>query len=177
MRASLPSRRQASTVWLDRRNRHTPLSTLVFIILNSTLTSMKKSITQEFDYGCGVACFAFACDISYQQAVTKLGREQSVAHGWRPSDLVKALNDYGHMYKNHYVRKKEFYPQHYPEGTIVLIERSETYPVGHYLIKHHDQWMDPWITMPTDSKLSNARSGFRKKLPGKVMYALIPRHF
>ena len=92
---------------------------------------MKKSITQEFDYGCGVACFAFAANLTYKKAVKALGREQTVKFGWKPSDLTKALNNYGLSYKNKYVRKI-YSNEAYPEGTIVLIERSEIYKVGHY---------------------------------------------
>lgn len=133
---------------------------------------MRKSITQELDYGCGVACFAFVCGVTFQQAVIVLGKEYSVKHGWKPSDLVKALNKYGFYYKNNYVRKKP--EQAYPDNTIVLIERSRDYPVGHYLVRYSGKWMDPWINLPIDTNLHNAISGFRDHLPGRVMYALIP---
>lgn len=133
---------------------------------------MKQSITQELDYGCGVACFAFVCAVTFKEAVALLGKEYSVKHGWRPSDLIKALNSYGHNYKNNYVRKKHI--NTYPSGTIVLIERSSEYPVGHYLVLYKDSWMDPWINMPESNDLIYAKSGYRKKLPGEAMYALIP---
>lgn len=134
---------------------------------------MKKSITQEFDYGCGVACFAFAADLTYKQAIKVLDREQTVRFGWRPSDLTKVLNDYGLSYKNNYVRKTDTVDT-YTDGTIVLLERSEIYNVGHYLIRHNGSWMDPWINMPLDNTLAHAKSGFRKRLPGKAMYAIVP---
>jgi len=133
---------------------------------------MKKSITQEFDYGCGVACFAFVTNFTYKQAVNVLGREQTVKFGWRPSDLTKALNNHGLSYKNKYVRKI-YNKGSYPDGTIVLIERSEIYKVGHYLVLYNGRWMDPWINMPLDNMISHAKSGFRKRLPGKPMYALV----
>jgi len=133
---------------------------------------MKDSITQELEYGCGVACFAFICNMTFQQAVVFLGKEYSVKHGWRPSDLVVALNRYGLSYKNNYVRKKQKIV--YSNGSMVLIERSPSYPVGHYLVIHDNQWMDPWINLPEDKVLKNAKSGFRSELPGKAMYALIP---
>jgi len=134
---------------------------------------MKKSITQEFDYGCGVACFAFVTNLTYKQAVKALGRQQTIKHGWRPSDLTNALNDSGQKYKNKYVKKSDA-SQTYPAGTIVLIERSEDYKVGHYLVRHNGKWMDPWINMTQDSILAHAKSGFREELPGRPMYALIP---
>lgn len=134
---------------------------------------MKKSVTQEFDYGCGVACFAFVTGLSYRQAVHHLGREQTVKFGWRPSDLSKALNDYGLRYKNSYVRKHAANDS-YPNGTIVLIERSKDYKVGHYLVSYERLWMDPWINMTENNDIYYAKSGFRKVLPGKAMYAIVP---
>ncbi|HEX8182428.1 MAG TPA: hypothetical protein VF575_02390 [Candidatus Saccharimonadales bacterium] len=133
---------------------------------------MKQSVTQELDYGCGVACFAYACNMTFKQAQKFLGVTYSVKHGWRPSDLVSQLNRYGFKYKNHYVRKK--LDAVCPIGTIVLIERSPSYPVGHYLILGKAGWMDPWINLPISNNLSLAESGFRAKLPGKAMYALTP---
>lgn len=133
---------------------------------------MKKSITQELDYGCGVACLAFVLDISFQQALDVLGKDYSVKHGWRPSDLVSALNKNGFSYRNNYVRKKQI--NNYPDGTIVLIARSLEYPVGHYLVLKNNQWMDPWINMHKDNLLEHAKSGYRSKLPGVAMYALTP---
>lgn len=133
---------------------------------------MKTSITQELEFGCGVACFAFVCDMTFKQAVKFLGREYSVKNGWRPSDLVAELNRYGLSYKNHYVRKK--FEIEFPNGTFVLIERSSNYPVGHYLVKHNNKWMDPWINLTDSNNLELAQSGFRSKLPGNSMYALIP---
>lgn len=133
---------------------------------------MEPSVTQELEYGCGVACFAFVCNITFQQAITFLGRGYSVKHGWRPSDLVTALNVYGYSYRNKYVRKKDMVS--YEEGTIILIERSSEYPVGHYLVRHNTQWMDPWFNMHNNDGIQKAKSGFREVLPGKPMYALYP---
>ncbi len=136
------------------------------------MSNMKQSVTQELNYGCGVACFAFICNKTFKQAVELLGSEYSVKNGWRPSDLVAKLNKYGYNYKNHYVRKQP--KAKYPSGTIVLLERSASYPVGHYLVLENNRWMDPWINMPENKNLVFAQSGFREKLPGQPMYALIP---
>ena len=144
----------------------------MYIFINSTMSDVVKSITQKLDYGCGVACFAFACEMSFDEAVTFLGKHYSVKRGWKPSDLVTALGQFGLRYKNHYVRKKRI--TSYPNGSIVLIERSNSYPVGHYLILTTQGWMDPWINLPETNNIQEARSGFRKELPGKPMYGLLP---
>lgn len=134
---------------------------------------MRKSVTQQSEYGCGVACFAFVCELSYEQAVVMLGREYSVKSGWRPSDLVAQLRVGGRVYKNSYVRKQP--SSHYTDNSIVLIERSVYYPVGHYLVAYQGMFMDPWINLPTNTNITEARSGFRSKLPGRAMYVLAPR--
>ena len=134
--------------------------------------TMRKSVTQELDYGCGVACYAFVCNVTFQEAVSFLGREYSVRHGWKPSDLIIALQRHGLNYKNNYIRKKT--DHEYPENTIVLVERSPMYPVGHYLVFCKGKWMDPWINMPQNNNLKDAESGFRGELPGNAMYALTP---
>ena len=131
-----------------------------------------KSITQKLDYGCGVACFAFVCGMSFYEAVAFLGMKYSVKHGWRPSDLVTALDRFGIGYKNHYVHKKNNLK--FPIGSIVLIERSNEYPVGHYLTLTSQGWMDPWINLSESKNIHKAKSGFRNELPGKPMYALVP---
>lgn len=135
---------------------------------------MRASITQEFDYGCGIACFAFALDISYQQAAKQLGEVQAGSTRFWIKDFVTALN----ISDKHYISKYMKPPMTrkiYKEGTIVLIRRSKLYPTGHYLIRHNGHWMDPWINLPKDTDISHATSGFRKRLPGKPMYALLPR--
>jgi len=134
---------------------------------------MKYSVTQEHGYGCGAACFAFVNDISYQQAVQLLGRELSVAHGWRPADLVRELANQGLAYKSRYIRKVDYVP--IQDYSIILIERSVEYPVGHYLVYFEGKYMDPWINLPENNTLSQAKSGFRDALPGKAMYILEPK--
>lgn len=134
---------------------------------------MRESITQEFDYGCGIACFAFALDMTYQQAARQLGETQANSTRFRVKDFTVALNNSGKHYIAKYM-KPPMMRKIYEEGTIVLIRRSNQYPTGHYLIHHKGHWMDPWINLTTDNDINHAKSGFRKRLPGKPMYALLP---
>lgn len=134
---------------------------------------MRGSITQEFDYGCGIACYAFALGLTYQQAAGVLGEEQTNSTRFWVKDLTAALNKSGIQYESKHF-KPYLYKRIYKEGTIVLIRRSKTYPAGHYLIRHKKYWMDPWINLPTDRDIQNAQSGFRKRLPGSPMYAIFP---
>lgn len=134
---------------------------------------MRKSITQEYDYGCGVACFAFATNRSYKDAAIWLGKEQAMSSRFWCKDLTDALNRYGLNYVYRYAKPKEINEMN-QEGVIVLLRRSKDYPVGHYLIKHDNFWMDPWINMPINNDIAKARSGFRKNLPGEPMYVIFP---
>lgn len=134
---------------------------------------MRKSVTQEFDFGCGIACFAFALGLTYQQAVAHLGEIQANSTRFWVKDLTAALNNSGKNYTARHI-KPRLRSKIYEEGTIILIRRSGRYPSGHYLIRHSDHWMDPWINLPHDKDIRNAQSGFRKRLPGKPMYAIFP---
>lgn len=134
---------------------------------------MRKSLTQESDYGCGAACFAFALGISYKQATVLLGEAQSSSNRFWIKDLAKALNDNGLQYDRYYV-KEHIKPRLDEEGAIVLIRRSKIYPTGHYLIRHQGAWMDPWINLSENRNVKNAISGFRNRLPGEAMYVLLP---
>jgi len=134
---------------------------------------MRESITQEFEYGCGIACYAFALHISYQQAAVLLGPKQALSNRFWIKDFTAALNDAGLKYYSKHINDK-LRRSIYEDGTIVLIDRSKKYSSGHYLIRYNSQWMDPWINLPFDNNINNARSGFRKKLPGIPMYALYP---
>jgi hypothetical protein len=73
----------------------------------------------------------------------------------------------GFNYSLKYVKRKKSHI--YPIGTIVFIGKTEVHPVGHYLLFTEKGWMDPWINFPR----LNAKAGFRKKLPGKPVYAIV----
>jgi hypothetical protein len=134
---------------------------------------VRQSITQEYDYGCGVACFAFALGINYKKAVILLGKQQSSSNRFYVKDLTNALNKSGENYISKYV-KPHIRNKIYKDGSIVLIKRSKHYPTGHYLIRYNELWMDPWINLRFEKNIKKAKSGFRKKLPGTPMYVIIP---
>lgn len=134
---------------------------------------MKKSITQEFEYGCGIACYAFVAGRTYKDAALVLGLAQAQSTRFWVKDLKDALNRAGLAYKSLYIKPRKRH-MIYQEGAIVLIRRSERYPSGHYLVRHNNQWMDPWINLRFGAKIVHAQSGYRRRLPGSPMYAIIP---
>ena len=136
---------------------------------------MRKSISQEFDYGCGIACYAFALGITYKEAEQQLGEEQAMSNRFYVKDLALALNNAGRAYQSKYV-KPHIRKLLYKEGSIVLIRRSKTYKAGYYLIRHEGMWMDPWINLPTNADIRQAKSGFRRRLPGTPIYVILPKN-
>ncbi len=134
---------------------------------------MRYTITQEDNMGCGAACVAFAANKTYKQAATALGRTKARTVGFQLKELVDALGQNGLDYRFKHVQptvKQAIYQ----EGVIVFIKRSIRYPYGHYLIRHNGQWMDPWINSVWDKDIAKAKSGYRRRLPGKTQWAVFP---
>lgn len=133
---------------------------------------MKKSITQEAPYGCGIACLAFVAGINYKQAAEFLGTEQAKSERFVVKHFREELNRYGLNYISKHVKPdQQVDPK---EGMIVLLRRSKQFPTGHYLAYHEGKWMDPYINLADDWHFQRPESGFREVLPGQMMYVLMP---
>jgi hypothetical protein len=133
---------------------------------------MKKSITQEMPNGCGIACFAFVAGLTYKDAELFLGEEQAKSNRFILKHFREELNRFGLNYESKHIRPAQTIEP--VEGMIVLLRRSEQFPVGHYLAFHNGKWMDPRINLEADRMFHNPVSGFRDVLPGQAMYVLMP---
>ena len=133
---------------------------------------MKKPITQESPNGCGIACFAFVCDLTYQQAADFLGPDQAKSNQFIVKHFREELDRFGLNYASRHIRPNQIID--HTEGMIVLLRRSKQFPVGHYLTYHNGQWMDPRINLEQDRQFQKPESGYRDILPGQVMYVLAP---
>ena len=49
---------------------------------------MKESVTQELDYGCAIACIAFAMGVPYQDAAVLVGKKQANSSRFYAKDLL-----------------------------------------------------------------------------------------
>ncbi len=129
-----------------------------------------KAVKQEHISGCAVACVAATLGVSYKTAIRSFEKSEERAkdRGFYCKEIVQVLRDSGLEYSFQYVKSDKKYD--YPVGTIVFLKKSLKYPGGHYIYKTEEGWMDPWINFPR----LNARAGFRKRLPGKPTYAIIP---
>ncbi|MDE1855517.1 MAG: hypothetical protein KGH57_04345 [Candidatus Micrarchaeota archaeon] len=136
------------------------------------MQNTKKAIKQKDSFGCGIACVAFVNNVDYETAKRNYFgvNQKAVTTGYLCKDMVMALQRAGKEYCYKYIKK----PMALKEDTIVFIKRSKRYPDGHYLAKSKLGWMDPWINF--DIKRPNveeAQAGFRKRLPGRPIYAII----
>ncbi len=127
-------------------------------------------VRQEDDFGCAVACVAFILHIAYRDALTLFRdgkrRAKREANFYCP-EIVEILGKQGLIYswERIYENKEEF-----EENSIVFIERCKTHRYGHFLCRHDNQWMDPWINLPK----MPIRAGFRSSLPSKPTYQIFP---
>ncbi len=127
-----------------------------------------RPVAQEDPMGCGIACVASLCGISYQKAKKLFDKPQNaVSIGYFCRDIVRALGKTGKRYSFRRIKRKT----HYPENSIVFIAYSKRYPAGHFLARAENSWMDPWIDFPS---IKNVRAGFRNRLPGKAEYLVFP---
>ncbi len=129
-------------------------------------------IAQQDDFGCSVACVANLLGLSYSQALRLFDKpENAKTKGFTCRDIVDALNKYD--YPTHYkYLKPKLRSRIYEPGTIAFIARSKKYPAGHYLLRVNSGWADPWINLPIDKNVKKAKAGYRKRLPGKPIYAI-----
>lgn len=135
---------------------------------------MKPPVVQKHPFGCGIACLAFVLGKKYEDAMRAIRPFRKEINGgvWC-KDIVSALRTKG-LNAEFYYLKPACMKRIYDDGTIVFIARSKRYPAGHYLCRTTRGWMDPWINGPPEWRLEIAMAGFRKKLPGRPIYAIFP---
>ena len=132
-----------------------------------------KSITQEDPFGCSLACIAHLTGNTYKSIIQLVDDKKARNGGFYCKELVSLLSNLGYSYSYKYL-KPRFKKLIYHDDAIVFIKRSKQYPSGHYLVRSGDMWMDPWINFSVTAKISDAESGFRKRLPGIPIYGLFP---
>ncbi len=118
--------------------------------------------------GCAIACVAARCGVSYQRALKLFSVEKHAwTRGYYCSEIVAALSAAGCDYRYEKFKAKRHASAILRAGTIVFIERGESYPSGHFLIRGREGWMNPWANFPNIGKVV---SRFQKDLPGKIEY-------
>lgn len=130
-----------------------------------------KSITQEEPMGCAISCVALALGKSYKSTKKLFDHpEYSSSRGYYCREIIKVLNKSRRIYSYKKITSKTKHLLNKNE-IIVFIRKNKQYPFGHYLIKTKKGWMNPWINLP---KITPAKSGFQKKLPGEPEWIIYP---
>ena len=131
-----------------------------------------KPVAQEDGLGCAVACVAFVLSIPYSQAVDLFNdgrrRVKEEANFYCP-EIVKILNNKTKQYKWKKL-PENVSEDEIPEFSIMFVERSKKLPFGHFLCKYNNQWMNPWINLPS----TPVNGGFQKALPGNPTHMVYP---
>ena len=128
-----------------------------------------KAIAQEHPLSCGLACVASAANRAYRQVFKLANQKDAWTRGYYCPDLVSLLKKMKMRYAYApYSLKTRKYLQ--KKGTIVFIT-SKKMPYGHYLLRTPKGWMNSWINFP---RITPAKAGFTKKLPGKPKWVIYP---
>ena len=150
------------------------------------LSLMKKYQHQKDINGCGIACIANLLSLSYGEVKTDFeNRFYKIDRGVNIADMVRYLDTKGLKYKSKFFKRgnnlqsgkvlsgAELERDKYSKilGSITLIIKSEKYPIGHYLLRIRDGWIDPWIDLPS---IDRVRAGVRDRLPDDPWYVLYP---
>lgn len=134
-----------------------------------------RMVSQQDEWGCGVACVASILAVSYAEARRLLVKHKKAKidggqEGLELHHLALALKD-----RNFHVVADWDEPKTFIPGTIVLVGRLRgAAEHEHYILSvEGDMFMDPWINYPNEDRQAAFRTGFPK---GKIFYvALIPK--
>lgn len=138
--------------------------------INKHMELFTAGVVQEHPMGCAVACVAYRCGITYEQALTTfLAPEHAWTRGFYCEEVVSALAELQHRYSF-----SRYHPEEHEKflnipGTIIFVDPCERYPSGHFLARGLNQWMNPWSTFP---KMTPVEFEFQSGLPGPIGYVI-----
>ena len=147
------------------------------------LSLMKKYQHQKDMNGCGIACMANLLSMSYDEVKMDFENKfYKIDRGVNIADIVRYLDTKGLKYKSKFFKRTNNNLQSgkvlsgverdkYSKllGSITLIVKSDKYPIGHYLFRIKNGWVDPWLDLPS---IDNVRAGVRDELPDDPWYVL-----
>ena len=157
---------------------------------------MKKYQHQKDMNGCGIACMANLLSVSYDEVKMDFENKfYKIDRGVNIADIVRYLDTKGLKYKSKFFKrtnslstsgklnrkilnegnfnkiKEDMNKYSKLLGSITLIVKSDKYPIGHYLFRIKNGWVDPWLDLPS---IDNVRAGVRDELPDDPWYVLYP---
>ena len=130
--------------------------------------------------GCGIACLLNLLDKPYDQIKEDFENKfYTIEKGVKIFDIVNYLKTHNLTYKSKFFNQNKKYKFNNEDadkfskilGSITLIVKSKKYPVGHYLLRVKNGWVDPWYNLPS---IDGVHAGIRKELPENAWYVLYP---
>ncbi len=112
---------------------------------------MHELIAQEHELGCAVACVANMLEISYSEAYTLFNdiHSQVLYFGFACPQIVYALDKAGWDSDITFVRDDyNALKMIEQENTIIYLDKSDCCPMGHFLLRKSDRWIDTYINAP-----------------------------
>jgi hypothetical protein len=139
-------------------------------------------VAQLHPLGCGVACVASRCGLSYKAALSLFARQEHAwTRGFYCSEIVEALSNAGFKYA--FAKYDPSLHEKVIEipGAIVFVGPCSDYPSGHFLLRcqtghrighrigHRMGWMNPWANFPM---MNDVEAKLQKTLPAQVTYVI-----
>lgn len=127
--------------------------------------------------GCGIACLANLLNKDYDLIKKDFEKKfYPINRGINIADMVRYLKTHNLDYTSKFFNTKNYNASDASKyskisNSITLIVKSEKYPVGHYLLRAKEGWVDSWYNLPS---IDNVHAGIRKKLPSNPWYVLYP---
>ena len=143
--------------------------------MNKTKLQHQKDLN-----GCGIACLSNLLDKPYDQIKKDFeSKFYTIERGVKIFDIVNYLKTHQLEYKSKFFNQNKKYKFNKVEadkfskieGSITLIVKSKKYPIGHYLLRVKNGWVDPWYILPS---IDDVHVGIRKELPENPWYVLYP---
>jgi hypothetical protein len=133
-----------------------------------------EPVTQLDRYGCGVACVAFVLGVSYQEARKLFKEERIVSAKTYCFDITRALLVKKVTYKYSKLTSGNLQLSQ-QKGAIVFVRKNkDIYPMGHYLVRTDNGWMDPWFNREDSDDIGKAKAGYRKRLRDEATWVIYP---
>ena len=132
--------------------------------------------------GCGIACLSNLLNLDYDYVKKDFETKfYSIEKGIKIFDIVKYFKTLNLEYKSKFFNQNKKYKLNIIEAkkyseiedSITLIAKNYKYPVGHYLLRIKNGWVDPWYNLPS---IDNVKAGLRKELPNNPWYVLYPKN-
>lgn len=137
-----------------------------------------KYVRQEITNGCGVASIANILGKSYKEVQSEFESSfYKIVQYTNIFDIVRFLEKYNLQYKVKFFNRRKRYSAkefaRYSEiyNSITLTKPDKIYPLGHYLVRKEEGWIDPWINFP---RIISVKAGIRRRLINSPWYVAYP---